>query len=292
VLKIVVSLAVLLWEKKDVKDWLECIYSSTIGNPWDTLKMAVPALIYTVQNNLLYLAISNLDAATYQVTYQLKILTTALMSVLLLKKVLSRLQWFSLVVLFVGVSIVQLQPKNGEVKDPSKESVPQINQNPVVGVIAIVASALCSGFAGVYFEMTLKGTKTTLWIRNLQLAAFASVLGIIAVFYNDGAAVAEKGFFFGYTPVVQFCVFLQVFGGLLVGIVVKYADNILKGFTAAVAIVLSCIASVYFFDFKLTSQFVVGAGFVIAAICLYNIGQSKKVPEPKESVSNGISKND
>jgi len=43
-----------------------------------------------------------------QVTYQLKILTTALFSVWMFRKPLSRFQWFSLVVLFAGVSMVQL----------------------------------------------------------------------------------------------------------------------------------------------------------------------------------------
>lgn len=140
--------------------------------------------------------------------------------------------------------------------------------------------------------MTLKGTQTPLWIRNVQLAFFATILGMIAVLYNDRQEVAQKGFFFGYTPVVQFCIFLQVFGGLLVGIVVKYADNILKGFTAAVAIVLSCIASIYFFNFQITVQFFIGATLVIAAICLYSVGQASTKPKDVQNATNGLSKND
>jgi len=42
------------------------------------------------------------------VTYQLKILTTAMFSVGLLGKSLSRLQWVSMLVLFTGIAIVQV----------------------------------------------------------------------------------------------------------------------------------------------------------------------------------------
>ena len=59
----------------------------------EIVKVSVPSFVYTVQNNLLYFALSHLDAATYQVCYQSKILTTALFSVMLLNKQLSWLQY-------------------------------------------------------------------------------------------------------------------------------------------------------------------------------------------------------
>ena len=70
--------------------------------PRETFMLAVPACLYTMQNNLLILALSNLDAATYQVTYQLKILTTAGFSVILLKKQLQSRQWLALLKLMIG----------------------------------------------------------------------------------------------------------------------------------------------------------------------------------------------
>lgn len=56
-----------------------------LQSPSEMIKLCVPSLLYTVQNNLLYLALTNLDASTYQVCYQLKILTTALFSAILLQ---------------------------------------------------------------------------------------------------------------------------------------------------------------------------------------------------------------
>ena len=43
------------------------LYNDIIVNSRETLKVGVPALLYVVQNNLLFYALSRLDAATYQV---------------------------------------------------------------------------------------------------------------------------------------------------------------------------------------------------------------------------------
>lgn len=40
-----------------------------VSNYVATMKVSVPSILYTVQNNLLFIAVSNLDAATFQVRH-------------------------------------------------------------------------------------------------------------------------------------------------------------------------------------------------------------------------------
>lgn len=190
-----------------------------IRDPVDTLKVAVPAIVYYVQNNLIYLGATHLDAATTQVTYQLKILTTALFSVFLLNKKLNAFQWFALLLLFAGIACVQLtQTKAKSVKDD--------NQNVLVGFLAILSACILSGFAGVYFEKILKNSHVSLWIRNIQLAAIAIPFGLVQVFITDHDFIQEKGFFYGYTLLTWTVIFLQAQGGLLVAVVVKVSRDV------------------------------------------------------------------
>ena len=80
----------------------------------------------------------------------------------------------------------------------------------------------------------------------------------------------RRGFFAGYTPIVWAVVSLQVLGGLVVALVVKYADNILKGFATSLAIVLTCVISVFLFDFSLTARFAAGAALVLYSTYMYS----------------------
>ncbi|KAH7379036.1 nucleotide-sugar transporter-domain-containing protein [Cadophora sp. MPI-SDFR-AT-0126] len=73
----------------------------------DSWKLVILALLWSLQNSIVYIAISNLDAATFQVTYQLKIPSTVLLSIVFLKKRVSAKQWLALVLLVIGVAIVQ-----------------------------------------------------------------------------------------------------------------------------------------------------------------------------------------
>ena len=239
--------------------------------PMDTLKLAVPSILYTIQNNLQYLAVSNLDAATFQVTYQLKILTTALFSVLMLQKALTPAKWVSLVVLTVGVALVQIPPEYlFGTADGTALPSPKPHQNTLTGLVAVLLACVMSGFAGVYFEKILKGSEVSVWMRNIQLGLFGAIIGLVGVVVKDGAEIAEHGFFYGYTYVTWLAIANQALGGLLVAVVVKYADNILKGYATSISIIISSVLSIWLFDFELSWLFGVGASMVIAAVYMYS----------------------
>jgi UDP-sugar transporter A1/2/3 len=90
------------------------------------------------------------------------------------------------------------------------------------------------------------------------------------MYLSDGPEVKAKGFFFGYTRMVWVATLVHSAGGLIVALVVKHADNILKGFATSSAIILSCIVSIAIFDFQLTLLFTLGSGLVIFSIFLYS----------------------
>ncbi|KAJ8357347.1 hypothetical protein SKAU_G00201410 [Synaphobranchus kaupii] len=255
------------------------ITEEIFNKPMETLKLAIPSGIYTLQNNLLYVALSNLDAATYQVTYQLKILTTALFSVSMLGRRLGVYQWLSLLILMAGVALVQWPSDFPAVPEQRQLSA----GSQLAGVVAVLVACCSSGFAGVYFEKILKETKQSVWVRNIQLGLFGLVFGLMAVFVYDGERVRESGMFQGYNRITWTVVALQALGGLVIAAVIKYADNILKGFATSVSIILSTLISYFWLqDFDPTSIFFLGTVLVIVATFLYGY-EGKPSPNPSRA---------
>ena len=72
---------------------------------------AVPALLYLLQNNIIFFALSRIDAPTFQVLYQSKIALTALLSVLMLGRRLSARQWLALLLLTGAVVAVEQESR-------------------------------------------------------------------------------------------------------------------------------------------------------------------------------------
>lgn len=150
-----------------------------IGKPIELLKMSVPSIAYAIQNNLDFVALSNLDPGVYQVwtllsgdvshalwlvlfqvTCQLKVVTTAVFMVLMLGRRYSLTRWLAIVLLFGGVALVQLDALSAsetaaaastisKAKNGTAAVVHQLpQQNYFKGISAVLATCLTAGFAG------------------------------------------------------------------------------------------------------------------------------------------------
>ena len=264
----------------------------------DTLKVSIPALCYTLQNNLQFVAATHLGAELLQLLYQTKTLSTAIFGVVILAKQLRCNQWCALMVLVVGVVLAQ--------SSQSKKGGGLYKGNAMVGVTAALGVSICSvlatpqsllrsiyracqlfrtllplsvcvcthgtcaqGFASVYLERILKGDKTSIWVRNVQLCLFSIPLQFLAVYQRDWEKVQSQGWMVGFCPSTWAVVCMFAFGGLLVAIVIRFADNNLKNLAMAVAILVSCLASVPLFGFQPNHIFGSGAALVICSIFLY-----------------------
>jgi len=237
------------------------------GKESDCIKIMFPAVFYLIQNNLQYYSASKLDAATFQVTYQMKLIITAIFSVIILKRKLFRHQWISIVLLALGIALVQLPTGD---KSTANMDEKEALMDKALGLLSVFIACLCSGFAGVYFEKILKKSKVTLWARNVQLSLFSMIPGfLIGCLLIDGATIKERGFFGGYSRWTVLTILCQAVGGIVVAIAVKYADNILKGFANSISIILSCIISYFFFNFNITVFFIIGCVIVLYSTFLY-----------------------
>ncbi|KAL4892691.1 nucleotide-sugar transporter-domain-containing protein [Aspergillus ambiguus] len=274
----------------------------------DSWKLAIPACLYTLANSLQYVALSNMQAAAFQVTYQLKLIVASVFGVLLLKTSIPLRKWGLMLLVLVGVAIVQLPISNSEDISLQDETMhhafprsleewkaAKLNQrnlhkrsatyegieedimtayprmNLLVGLLASVGACIASGLAGVYFEKVLKDSakSTSLWVRNVQLSIYSIFPALfIGVVFLDGEKVAANGFFDGYNWAVWATVILQAIGGIAASFCIGYAQHDAKNVATATSIILTTLGSMWLFGFEPTVNFLVGTFAVIAGTYL------------------------
>ncbi|KAM7541311.1 hypothetical protein Aperf_G00000038833 [Anoplocephala perfoliata] len=278
VVKLIICVGLVLFAEEggSIRGFFSNIRTNLLTDWKDNLLIGVPGVIYAIQNNLVYIAVSHLNPSIFQVTYQLKVFTTVLFFRIILHRVLTSKHCIALSLLFMGVVIAQVDPTNS----PKSSNAGEPEQNPFLGFLCVLVASILSGFSGVFFELVLKSTKKTIILRNIQLSIYGIVASIIQAFIQEKTLILEQGFLFGYDRYVWIVILLQSLGGLLVAAAMRYADNILKTFATSVAIVLTLVASVMLFDTPLTIHLVIGNVLVIGATAMYGMLNPPKALKP------------
>jgi solute carrier family 35 (UDP-sugar transporter), member A1/2/3 len=218
------------------------------------------------------------------ISAQLKILTTAACSVLILHTKLSMTKWRALGLLVVGCILVispslELQQKSSDGVSPFSVLV--------FGYGAVLTEVLLSGFASIYFEKVVKSTTevVTIWERNMQLSFYSIIIYLFMIFYDCNFSETPKVLGQNWSGLTLLVAFLGAFGGLLVAATLKYADAILKTLSTAGAIVVSTVLGHFMLGSPLNYIMALGASCVIFAIFNYTLDATPPPAAPPASVS-------
>lgn len=263
---------------------LQRFYQNLAGEIFNTaaFRLIPPSILYVFQNNLQVFAAGYLTPAEYQIVGQTKLAFTAIFSVLILRRVLNYKHWLSIALLSIGAISVQLvsssQIQNGHTVIPStstqgvavnepSHTVLRTQWSLMIGTLAMLGASICSGLGGVLIEVLLK-KKMDFWTTNVFLAFFSLLPALVPVFANAiyQASFHPFQYFNGY---VWALIVMNILGGIIASLSMKYADNILKNFAVAVSLIGTVYLSAIVVSVPITGIQVLGTALVIIAIAGY-----------------------
>ncbi|XP_077251212.1 nucleotide-sugar transporter family protein isoform X2 [Tasmannia lanceolata] len=270
--KLVVS-CILLWRE------LKSSSPPRMTTDWKSVRLfPIPSIIYLIHNNVQFATLTYVDTSTYQIMGNLKIVTTAILFRLFLRRKLSNLQWMAIVLLAVGTTTSQ-------VKGCGEASCDSLFSAPIQGYMLGILSACLSALAGVYTEFLMKKNNDTLYWQNLQLYTFGAIFNMARLILDDFRSEFVKGpwwqrLFDGYSITTWMAVLNLGSTGLLVSWLIKYADNIVKVYSTSMAMLLTMVLSVYLFTFKPTVQLFLGIIICMMSLHMYFAPASMLVDVP------------
>jgi UDP-sugar transporter A1/2/3 len=229
-------------------------------------KMFVLAVIYGIMNILSFVALQYIGAGEFTICAQLKILTTAVFSVIILHTSLSYTKWRALILLVLGCMLVASPVFNSN--NQSQKSVSFGEE--LFGYAAVLTEVCLSGFASIYFEKVIKNTTeiASIWERNVQLGFYSIIMYSGIVVYESYQTNSNLTVGGSWTWITFLVALLGAAGGLLVAATLKYADSILKTLAAAGAILLSTVLGYILLDGPL--DFIVSIGGLVTIIAIAN----------------------
>lgn len=188
-------------------------------------QFAIPAALYCVFNALAFYNLNLVSPPTYRLLINLKVLFSGLMLQFLIGTKLSRRQWLGLVLLVLACGVEQWDSFD--------------YNTGLTAVILICLQALCSSFAGVYFQLLLQIRPSTpstssqpelgLWEKNFYMYCWTIFFNTLylAVFnqpvlLNPGAALST--FDANVIPIIL----MSGIGGVSTSLILRDMDVIVK----------------------------------------------------------------
>ncbi|TDZ18813.1 UDP-N-acetylglucosamine transporter [Colletotrichum orbiculare MAFF 240422] len=279
-LKLVVSIVALLWTAPTDSDANVKEGSLRRLLQHGHLGSAIPAVMYTAAAASQAVGARNLSLLPYLMLSQVKLILTPVFGMLLLKQVLSRLQWVYLFVMTAGIMLVQL----GSTAEAFAAADVKQNQRLAVGIVSMAVAGFCVAFSGVYMEACFKSNGSFL-ARNAQLAGYSLVFALLGILVQSG--VNLESFFAGYNWLVGVLVVLQAVGGFVVSWCVRITSTVAKNYAQGLGFLAASMIPLLSVSGDMKQSFYFGALCVLWGVfgSMWSANKEKGKPNKEQEKS-------
>jgi len=230
---------------------------------WSNILCALcSAALYAFNDVMVFVVMSFFESAEYTVLITGKIAIVAFLSRIVLKRVLTRVQYVACVTLTCGIVVFQYDFCNHEA-----------NKSGINGYLVVLVAETAGGAAGILNEYLLKRNEALpLSFQNLLLYLCSIVIYVPLLFLYDYRRLDGR-VLGGLSPLVVLMIFVNAIRGLSISLIYKRATNMTKIFIVIPGILLTWIFSAIFLDFDFNFQAVLAAVLIFSSLYLYLIEQ-------------------
>lgn len=259
---------------------------------------AAPALIYVLQNYLNQSAVVVLDGVTFNILNQTKIIWTALLVYLMLRRYQSRQQIVALTILCAAAVLMTTSSS----KSSKSEQANGITDAAFfTGAYQALIAAILSALAGTIIQRALQNQKRNAYVVTIEL----SVLGELTILlwsltsgvglmskpnastevhglttHNTSGHDSSVGMWDGWTAMTFFTLLCQATGGMVVGFVIKYCGNVEKSFAVVFGMIITALLENQYNGKPFGERGLIAIAMVAASTVIYTMYPPKQDAAP------------
>ncbi|KAM4106069.1 hypothetical protein ACB094_04G039500 [Castanea mollissima] len=223
--------------------------------------LAVPALLYAINNYLKFTMQLYFNPATVKMLSNLRVLVIAVLLKFIMRRRFSIIQWEALALLLIGISVNQLRSLP---EGTTALGLPVATGAYMYTLVFVTVPSL----AYVYNEYALKSQyDTSIYLQNLFLYGYGAIFNLLGIL---GTAIVKGPSSFdileGHSKATMLLIATNAAQGILSSFFFKYADTILKKYSSTVATIFTGIASAVMFGHTLTVNFLLGISIVFISM--------------------------
>ena len=240
----------------------------------DFLQYAVPGFVFFAQNNLSFLALQHMNSSAFQLLMNTRIVSVAILAVIMLNKRMHALEWTSIVLLMVGAMQYQL---SGCGDDGYKIDT--------MGLCVMAVIVACAAGGNVYTQKVMqRKMDQPLMVQNAMLYVWGVIFNgtnwILSAMPSADHHGAPVELFGDVGGVQVFSMVFYAIYGLSISIILKRFGAITRTFINTAAICFTALIDVLFFGAEITPLELTTFGVIMLAVYLHTVLARNYAPPP------------